>query len=384
MQTERPVAKNPEMQTTEKIRTSAPNFHPAKNAVSEGLEAEAKGPVWLFSRNVDLGVFLGSASVSLLLVLIGFPLGLAERETPEWTWVSAVLLIDVAHVWSTSFRVYFDVAELRRRFFLYSAVPIFSLAIGVFLYSLGEVYFWRILALVAVFHFIRQQYGWTALYRRKIGDAGSISKVIDTAAIYLAAIYPLVFWMANLPRDFNWFVKNDFIPLPAFLERVFFYLYLAAMLVYFLRAAAFYFKYDFSAIGKDIIVATTAACWYIGIVAFNSDYIFTVTNVIIHGVPYFALIYIFARQKRRSKDAFYQRITSNIFIFLATVWLLAYLEEMLWHRTIWHERQWLFGADWQIDELRWILLPLLAVPQITHYILDGFIWRKKSNPDFTI
>jgi hypothetical protein len=29
--------------------------------------------------------------------------------------------------------------------------------------------------------------------------------------------------------------------------------------------------------------------------------------------------------------------------------------------------------------LKIFLVPLLAIPQLTHYVLDGFIWRKKSN-----
>ena len=59
-------------------------------------------------------------------------------------------------------------------------------------------------------------------------------------------------------------------------------------------------------IGKDIVVATTAICWYVGIVVFNSDYAFTVTNVIIHGVPYFALIYVYARFRRETSGRIYQ------------------------------------------------------------------------------
>ena len=27
-----------------------------------------------------------------------------------------------------------------------------------------------------------------------------------------------------------------------------------------------------------------------------------------------------------------------------------------------------------------LLVPLLALPQATHYLLDGFIWRSKENP----
>ena len=125
---------------------------------------------WLFSRNVDLSVFLGSAVVSLLLLAVGWQLGILNDESPDWTWITAVLLIDVAHVWSTSFRVYFDTEELKRRLWLYVLVPVAAYAVGVALYSEGELNFWRVLAIVAVFHFVRQQYGWVALYRRKVGE----------------------------------------------------------------------------------------------------------------------------------------------------------------------------------------------------------------------
>lgn len=150
---------------------------------------------WLFSRSVDLSVFLGSAVASLFLLLLGWRLGLLDGGSPEWTWVSAVLLIDVAHVWSTSFRVYFDIAEFKRRFWLYTLVPIFGYAVGVALYTEGELVFWRALAIVAVFHFVRQQYGWVNLYRRRLGETSRWTWFIDASAVYLASIYPLVYWM---------------------------------------------------------------------------------------------------------------------------------------------------------------------------------------------
>jgi hypothetical protein len=27
-----------------------------------------------------------------------------------------------------------------------------------------------------------------------------------------------------------------------------------------------------------------------------------------------------------------------------------------------------------------VIVPLLALPQLTHYVLDGYIWRRRSNP----
>ena len=101
----------------------------------------SKPNYWLFSREIDLTVFFGSAVLSLLLLAVGWQAGVLNGDSPEWTWISAVLLIDVAHVWSTSFRVYFDKAEFKRRFWLYLLVPVFGYAIGVALYSEGELAF---------------------------------------------------------------------------------------------------------------------------------------------------------------------------------------------------------------------------------------------------
>ncbi len=337
---------------------------------------------WLFSREIDLSVFLGSAILSLILLAVGWQIGILNADSPDWTWISAVLLIDVAHVWSTSFRVYFDAEEFKRRFWLYTLVPVFGYAVGVALYSEGELTFWKALALLAVFHFVRQQYGWVALYRRKLGETSNLTWWIDAIAVYLATVYPLAFWMTSLPRNFEWFVKNDFFGLPQIVETILFPIYILALTTYFSKSIYLYFAKGFLNIGKDIVVLTTAVCWYVGIVALNSDYAFTVTNVIIHGVPYFALIYFYAKSRRENAGKFYQKLSSNWIIFLATLWALAYVEELFWNRGVWHEKNWLFGRNWELENWKMFLVPLLAVPQLTHYILDGFIWRRKSNPNF--
>ena len=348
--------------------------------------ARLGGPVslWLFSRNVDLGVFLGSAVVSLLLLTVGWQAGILDSESPDWTWITAVLLIDVAHVWSTSFRVYFDKEELKRRFWLYLLVPVFGYVVGVALYSEGELTFWRALAIVAVFHFVRQQYGWVALYRRKLNETDARTWWIDAAAIYLATLYPLTFWMTSLPRNFQWFVENDFFQLPDLVDDVLFPIYALALTAYVAKSIYLYFADDFLNPGKDILVVTTAVCWYVGIVVFNSDYAFTVTNVIIHGVPYFALIWFYMKMRREATGPFFRAFSSNWVVFLATLWMFAYVEELFWNSGVWHERICLFGENWNWSEWKVYLVPLLAVPQLTHYILDGFIWRRKGNQSLQI
>jgi hypothetical protein len=348
------------------------------------MEAAVPANRWLFSPGVDLGVFLGSAVLSLLLLLAGAQFGLLNSETPDWMWISAVLLIDVAHVWATSFRVYFDSEELKRRPFLYTIVPVGGYLIGVALYSEGMLTFWRVLAYIAVFHFVRQQYGWVALYRAKLKERSRVTWYIDAAVIYLATIYPLAFWMTSLPRNFEWFVQNDFINVPNFVAQVLFPIYVLSLVIYFAKSIYLYLTAGFLNPGKDIVVATTAICWYVGIVALNSDYAFTVTNVVIHGVPYFALVYWYAKSRRPTADRFYKTLSGNWLVFLATLWLLAYVEELFWARGVWHEKLWFFGSAWDWSKLNVFLVPLLALPQLTHYVLDGFLWKRKYNEKFKL
>ena len=337
---------------------------------------------WLFSAPVDLGVFLGSALVSLALLAVGWKLGILHQDTPGWAWVSTILLIDVAHVYATGFRVYFDREELARRPGLYFGVPVLGFLLGMGLYSLGSAVFWRVLAYLAVFHFVRQQYGWVALYRAKAGEQSLWEKRLDTAAIYLATLYPLIYWHGHLPRGYEWFMPNDFLPgLPGMVTAVLAPIYWGILAVYFLNAGRRW-RAGRANPGKDIVVATTAVCWYIGIITFNSDYAFTVTNVIIHGVPYMALVYWYWRFRGTSGTPGRLSAGRALILFLGTIWLLAYVEELLWDRTDWHQRSWLFGSPLPAENWKFLLVPLLAVPQLTHYVLDGFIWKRRKNPDF--
>jgi hypothetical protein len=342
---------------------------------------------WLFSAPVDLSVFLGSAIAAFLALWIGARAGVLHDRAPEWTWIPAVLLIDVAHVWGTGFRVYFDTDEVRRRPWLYTLVPAIGLAIGIALYSAGgELVFWRALAYLAVFHFVRQQYGWVMLYRARVGDRDRFGYWLDTTTIYLATLYPLLYWHAHLPRQFSWFVEGDFAVMPAlaFLAGVVQPLYWIVLGLYLARSAYRWWRRNEVNPGKDIVVVTTALCWYTGVIAFNSDYAFTVTNVIIHGIPYLALIYWYARSHRSQASKAYRFLTSSLLPFLATLWLIAYVEELFWDRGVWHERSWLFGPGMELGMLKVVMVPLLALPQITHYALDGFIWRRKSNPGLSL
>jgi hypothetical protein len=165
-------------------------------------------------------------------------------------------------------------------------------------------------------------------------------------------------------------------------------LYIALLASYVARVIAELVLRRTTAWGKHLVVAATAACWYNGIVAHDSDYAFMVSNVFTHGIPYMVLVFVYARAASREPVSsggatarmLGGRAVRAVAVFLATVWLLAYAEHLLWNRTMWHEHEWLFGSGADIGGFALVLAPLLAVPQLAHYALDAFLWKRRTNP----
>ena len=258
--------------------------------------------------------------------------------------------------------------------------PLICFGAGVVLYSLGSLAFWRVLAYLAVLHFVRQQYGFVMLYRHRAGERGSIDALIDKVAIYAVMLYPLAYWHARDDRVFAWFVAGDFAALPAWTAGAAGVLYATALLAFALRQAQRALRGEPLSWGKLGIVASTAATWYVGIVAFNSDFAFTVTNVVAHGLPYLALVWLYGRRKWTAPKSWRTRLyrPALLWAFVGAAILLAYLEEGAWDLLVWHEHASLFG-DWQLPalpkELLAVIVPLLILPQATHYVLDAWIWK---------
>ncbi|WP_027387176.1 hypothetical protein [Chryseobacterium gregarium] len=337
---------------------------------------------WIHNAKTDSWFILSPPFVILLMIfLFQKDIQGLENKYSFYTWLFLIVFVDVAHVYSTLFKTYFVKEELQKRKLLYYGIPALSWFLGLILYQLGSLMFWSVLALIAVFHFIRQQYGFMRIYARFEPD--SWSKRIDEAAIYSATVFPMLYWFKT-PRAFTWFVENEFDwfkNLPDYTGFIS-VLYLTIVSVWIVKTSVDVFKTKQVNIPKIALITGTYLSWYFGIVYFNSDLVFTFLNVISHGIPYVALIYI---REIKQKDAqklnrlSVFRSTSGIFLFIAALLGFAFFEEFLWEILVWNEH---FSLNLNVS-VDWFqfLVPLLVVPQLTHYLLDGFIWRKPKKVD---
>lgn len=339
---------------------------------------------WLQHASFDVVYMLLPGFLALLITIFLPQQFKTTDQMPVWAWVVLILLVDVAHVYSTLFRTYWDKRRFSRHKTLYIAIPIVCYIAGVFLYTLDALFFWRILAYLAVYHFIRQQYGIMRLYTRA-EEKKTLSSRIDAIAIYAATLYPIVYWHCTPGRNFNWFVEGDFWLLPLLqIKQVALYLYLIIITLYVGKELYAIIKQRAINIPKNLVIISTFLTWYFGIVYYNGDMTFTLLNVVSHGIPYMALVWLFRKKEEKvvfdnKAAAYLPKIT--IAFFLLSIIGFAYLEEGFWDGLVWREHGSVFGIFSALPavrskELLALLIPLLSLPQSTHYVLDGFIWKK--------
>jgi len=346
-----------------------------------------KSQPWIGNAVVD-SLFILLPPFFCLLIIAFFPSAfLSSDPVSTINWIILVVLIDVSHVYSTLYRTYFDPVIFRRQRMILLAIPFFAFIGGVLLYSLSSRWFWRILAYTAVFHFIRQQYGFMRVYSR-YDKPGTVASRIDTLAIYTATLYPIAYWHLTGPKNFNWFIEEDFFYLRG--ERwlpVLTAIYFTIILTYLTKEIVLRIRDKTTNWPRFMLISGTFLSWYAGIVYFNGDLAFTLLNVVSHGVPYMALVWLYGKKNYSQGKA--GRFLKVIFsrygwtFFLIVLFILAFVEEGIWDRAVWKERINVFGtAGFSLSkEGLTILVPLLALPQLTHYILDGFIWKMKPDKE---
>ncbi|MCR9250144.1 MAG: hypothetical protein NXI20_06945 [bacterium] len=352
--------------------------------------------IWLFGRSIDILLLFVPVWVVWLVCFV-LPSETLQADVAIWVWVVVVVGIDVSHVWSTIFRTYLDKEEFgqHKRLLIMSPILVFLVVFLVASYS--QMLFWSILAYLALYHFIKQQYGFLRIYKAK-HKSGHKQILKDEWMIYLSMLYPVIYWHLSPAREFEWFVEGDFFLLDKLVsEQLFYQITLVANIIYWgfliwwvvqeIRANQTNIPW-----GKILWLLTTAGNWYIGIVFFNSDLVFTLTNVVAHGLPYMALVFFYVERKKLIKEE--KRtikpgpVIVHVSMMLLVILILAFGEEYLWDAWIYRDNEAFFGSVLPLTKealsnpwLQAAGIALLTIPQATHYILDGFIWKgNDKNP----
>lgn len=344
---------------------------------------------WIHSAWFDSLFILAPPFICLLLIALFPGFFCFNEKEPEWIWLILIVCIDVGHVYSTIYRTYFDRQVILQNKMLFYLSPFLIYVTGVALYSMNPIAFWRAMAYLAVFHFVRQQYGFMRLYSRH--ETHTFSQRLDSITIYASTLYPLLYWHLSGKKAFNWFVEGDFLYFNApSLIPVFTVIYCVILVVYIVKELTLSWKHHSFNLPKNILIASTALSWYFGIVYFEGDLTFTLLNVVSHGIPYYALVWAHGSKKSKTPEVHSSLLkkifrTEFIVLFLLILLIMAYAEELIWDGLIWKEHLGIFPSTSFLPDisgnslLMTICVPLFSLPQLLHYFIDGFIWKIRQD-----
>lgn len=336
---------------------------------------------FFFSPLLFVGIFT-------TVIHLFFPEYLDIKNDPLWLFFF-VIVFDVAHVYGSLYRSYFNLTEFREHKKLYIITPIITWIVGTLfvLYDRsGEalIYF---VGFLAVYHFIKQQLGFVMIYASKEEWRKAIDRIMDKSMSWLITGVPILYWWSHLDsRNYIWFMRGEFIKLP----EVIFPIVWMILILYALVYIAFECLRVFQGRGVNILkyayILMTFFVWFNGIVWHNSLLIFAFGNILLHGLNYLGIVYLSTKNKL-AKDEYETvigikwLIGSGFVSFYLILFFFALIEEYLWDQLFRFEQSTLWGTTFYSitsslpDFFYALIIWILITPQLTHYFLDGYVWR---------
>jgi hypothetical protein len=344
-------------------------------AVTDG-SARPNG-AWLFGPRRDLSLVLGPIAIATV-AHFAVP---ADFGSPLWAYLLFIVSFDVAHVWATGYLTYFDRHTLRARRGLLIAVPIVTFVASFGLHLASNVLFWTAIAYVAIGHFIKQQIGFVMLYKGMARERSPADYRLDKLAIWLGALGPLALWHADPQAAFEWFGADEEFALrvPRWLAHCVVGAMGTTQLVWISRQLWLRAAGRPVSIPKVVWILASWVSWWMGVRVAANFIVATAFINLFHGIPYTALVWWRCSRAPDGRAEFIRRwaTRSSIVAFYLLLLSLALVEESLWERFVWHAYLPEMGISLEtlgaVATSAWVAL--LSLPQITHYVLDGVLWR---------
>lgn len=361
------------------------------SVTDEPLASAPTDARWLVSARFDvlqLVLPLAAALLSLLTLRDAW-----KGSLPLWAFLSVVVAFDVTHVWATIYLTYLDREVMKRRRALLLLTPIVSFAVAYRLHSHSASLFWTLLAYVAIFHFVQQQWGFIALYKARAGEHRRFDYYLDRWTLWASALGSVLLWHAAPQRQFDWFNAGE-----SFIFRVdpVFHTDLQLAMgaiagAWVIRQGQLVARGERLNVGKTSWMVCSWVSWVVGISLSSHPFVSAAFLNLFHGPQFLAIVWHRSRHRFEAHPeaatplvrAFFAR--RRWLAFYAVLLGVAILEETLWDGIVWRiYLPSLFEVatpNVQGAALSaWVAL--LSVPQISHYYLDAWIWKLDgSNPD---
>lgn len=305
-----------------------------------------------------------------LLSLLAYSLpGVEIPASPPFTFILlGWLLVDGSHVYSTLLVSYTD-PEIRRSLrgvLIATPICLFAIAFGLHLSGHREKFI-IFLALLALVHFIRQEYGWMKLASRFDPETPLWLHRLDSLTSYGMTCLPMLWFLRDSQMGF-WYQSGDLFNVPDPIGDAALNLYFPVVAVFLLGNFWHIVKTRRLNVSKFLVFVNTFFGWYMAKVHAPNGYVATWLLIFHHGLPYYFLVF----HRERVSRPFLERLGGLRWPVLYLGCVLAF---GVFYYTISLNPQAM--ALKNVPVVSSFLYAMTLLPPMTHFVLDGFIWRKK-------
>jgi hypothetical protein len=298
-----------------------------------------------------------------------------------------ITLTDFAHLGAMWFRIHTKGIETRRTIKISWTIALVSMLCLFIVFALNYArYAFMLITYMALYHNIRQNYGFYSFYRKEESKDKDLLK-FEKFYVHFALFYPLILWHFDPKSMINhwshYLVDLSFL---YFLKLPLTILLLTFTLL-FVRSSYEKYKVGDLSINKIVFFLSVIIGWYGSILIIKDPLAVFFSIVAVHAISY--LMYVWKLDQIHIKKVFdkvdFKLLFKRALIFFIFAYIFSYLGNgfRVMFTNAENDIEFFWGAEYWNNLAsgmnKYLFIFCIIIPsacQLSHFIIDGYIWKQ--------
>jgi len=329
---------------------------------------------WIVSARDDLTWFIGPVLLCYALVAV-----YVTRALPFVPILAALLLLDASHIFATFTRTYFDREERTVRWRLLAGVLVFLVIGPLVVFAGGYIPYFFLATVWALYHQLKQHYGFAVIYKIKNGDTEEVDNFLDRAFLLANFLGPLFVFVT---RRSGFLARADgrLKLLAGYAGYALLVVMAVVSLVWLIRQVVRFSRGGLIDLPKYLLfVAVVPLMWVVMLSPFPYKLPMVVLMMLpMHTLQYHRLVW-FHNRKYSSPTA---TRTRHGLAVIVNRRLITYAAVVIGYAVVFNlSRRGVIAAFGESSIITQTVLALSIGPLLAHFYLDSVIWRVRRNPE---
>jgi hypothetical protein len=245
---------------------------------------------------------------------------------------------------------------------------IFISAVLFFYFGMKSYYIYFV-AYLAAFHFIRQEYGWMKISSAFDKTLPNSIATLDKITTYTMTIVPFI-WLSRKENAGFWYEHGDVFLIPDIIASIGLYFFWLIVFLFLFFNTIHALKTKTLNLSKFLVFINTFFGWYVSFIFIESGWIRVLYLICHHGIPYYFIVF---RTERITQNYILLKSLGRykyLFLYLACAIFMYFFIQLEDSSLIYISRK-------NYRFLNAFFYGFFLTPQLVHFMIDAFIWKKR-------